>query len=190
VKHSTLLLTCVALALPTAAHADEAAAPARPRRTLAIELGGGVVDGLVTSDEYDRTNSGIFGALVFGQDRPGSPLVLAAELALGSELSGEDERGGYGYILGGLRIGYRPGGSRRAPTGWAAARFGSGGHTTSQFASGLGVGVHLPLAGPIDLAATLDVVALAPAHDHLFDEEVDAAIVATAGLRLGVRFGV
>lgn len=171
-------------------HAAFAEAAAKPRRAISIELGGGAVSALSADADFDRTNPGVFGSLLLEQSRPDSALSIGAELAIGGELSGEDERGGFGYILGGGRLGVRLGASHRGPRLWGALRIGTAGYTTTQFSAGSGLGVDVPLFGAVGLAASADVVLAAPGHDSLLEEDVSAALVGTVGARLVGRFSL
>jgi hypothetical protein len=132
----------------------------------------------------------MFGSLLIEQSRPDSTFTVGAELGIGGEVAGDDDRGGFGYIMGGGRVGLRLAGSDRAPRLWAALRVGTAGYTTTQFSAGSGIGLDVPLFGAVGLAASADVVLASPAHDSLLDEDVSAHLVGTIGVCLVGRFSL
>jgi hypothetical protein len=172
-----LVLAILVIGLRTTGAALAGTESAKPRRTISVELGGGAVSALSADAEFDRTNPAMFGSLLIEQSRPGSTFTVGAELGIGGELAGDDDRGGFGYILGGGRVGLRLARNDRGPRLWAALRVGTAGYTTTQFSAGSGIGLDVALSGAFGLATSADVVLASPAHDSLLDEDVSAALV-------------
>ena len=188
---STTSLALALVAIASTAAADTAPPTKRVQRGLTLELGGGSVHGIATNADFDRTNPGLFGVVLMEQRRSWSPWAYGVELAVGIELSSEDEDepGGFGYMLAGGRLGYRPTGDRGLGL-WGSLRLGMAGHTASQFTMALAAGAEVMITRRLGVGATASVHALSPGRDHQFDRDVDAAIVGTAGVHLVGHFAL